>query len=1115
MENNIAWHEHCILRDDVRQGTLELAEFAADLYAVRTGDAPNSYRIPDLFFDRTYATDNLKKLVRDVLRRLAGQDGVPITTVQIAYGGGKTHALIALLHLSERGSELQTHQTVQEFMRFSGLNTLPRTRVAILPFDKFDVIKGLSVVGPNGNEQQVKTPWGALAYQLAGDVGLAKIAQHEKDYIPPAQPILAELLRMPQAEGLSTLILLDEALMYMRGVVSENPNRLGTFRDFFHGLTRAVESVKQTAIVASLIASDTVSHDPIATQILGPIEEIFQRMKESIEPISQEEDISELFRRRLFEYVPLEQDRRGIVDRMVAARQKLPLRETQKDQSVYEKLVKSYPFHPDFIDVFYQKWTQLTHFQRTRGVLRIFALALREASGKDTAEFIGPTAMLGTNGKLSEAIQELVLTCDEGNQWTPILTGELERARTIQNTLPLLKSREIETAVISTFLHSQPMGHKAEESDLYLLLAHKNIDPVSVADGLSQLRKVSWFLKENNDSWALGTTPNLTRIHDRAMGRITDEQINENLTNRIKGAYLGRNDDKVTVHTLPQSPADIVDNPELHFVIVGPEWTAVPGEQVSEHIAEFFNRTYRNNVIVLAPENSLLTGLRQRIRRIMGWENIEIGDDKNLLNEPQKALLLQRKQEDGTGISESVRSVYGVLIALDEDGKIKAIALSPGSESPFERVKDFLVREDRLLTTSLDPELLTPESYFELWKEDETAKPMQELYGMFANFARLPRMLNRQVFIDTLRRGVTEGKIVLRTVRPDGSQQTFWRESPTDDEELWKKDIDIVPIEYAKLHNLNPELLRSGHLAEIWQNNVPTTIGAIRGFFDGDAAPKLKSEKVLLDAIISAIQNGLLMARLEDKAYLRESIPDVEITDDLELLAPLEPISGSEIGHTALPDAWENETTSVSKIMDALAVSKGTPIPWALILNAVTDGVSKNLFAFTEGSPKWPCPVDEVDKVGLKVSQAPVKIVPEDLVSNDVKSAWDSGHPTLGLIKETLEAKRGMSITDEVFRNAVTQAVNKGFITDDGSSTEDYYNTTVRQPSWMKLTESVLTEIEIQDLPDTVSDLIEIAPELDFKYRIVISAEGEQPSEEVLKEINEALQKVTDQLKFD
>ena len=70
--DQIAWHEHCVLRDDVRQGTLELAEFAADLYAVRTDEGPDVYRLPDQFFDRTYPTYNLKRLVRDVLQRLAG-----------------------------------------------------------------------------------------------------------------------------------------------------------------------------------------------------------------------------------------------------------------------------------------------------------------------------------------------------------------------------------------------------------------------------------------------------------------------------------------------------------------------------------------------------------------------------------------------------------------------------------------------------------------------------------------------------------------------------------------------------------------------------------------------------------------------------------------------------------------------------------------------------------------------------------------------------------------------------------------------------------------------------------------------------------------------------------
>ena len=1110
-----AWHEQCILRDDVRQGTLELAEFAADLYAVRTGDAPNVYRIPNLFFDRTYPTHNLKTLARDVLRRLAGQGGNPIITLQVAYGGGKTHSLITLLHLAEHGTELQTHSTVQEFMAFSGLGTLPRTRVAILPFDEFDVKNGLLVISPDGSQRQVKTPWGALAYQLAGDKGLAIVAEHEADYINPQEQPLRDLLKIPQAEGMSTLILLDEALMYTRAAVNDDPNRFGILQDFFQALTQAVEKVRNAAIVASLITSDIVGEDPTGVRVLKMLEGVFHRLDKPVEPVSRG-DVSELLRRRLFEDVPSEQAHRAVVDSLIAARQKLPLRESDKDQDAYNELLKSYPFHPDLIEVFYQKWTQLDGFQGTRGMFRTFALILKEAAGKDPAAFVGPSALLTTGTELSDAVQELVKTCDEGMRWTPILTGELERARNIQKNLPRLKSREVETAVLSTFLHSQPMGQKAELADLYLLLAHAEVDPVSIEKGLSDWREVSWFLKENESSWALGTTPNLTNMHVRAMARITEDQITENLEKRIRDATLGRNIDTVAVHTLPQSPADIPDNPELHFVVADPEWIAVPGEDISNALVAFFNRTYPNTIIVLAPENARLIGLRQRIRKILAWQNIESGDDMNLLSEPQKALLLQRKREDETGILESVISAYSVLIAVDEDGDVKASLLPSGPESPFERVKTALVEEDRLLTTSLDPDLLTPDSFFDIWGEDETTKPVQGLYGMFASLPRLPRMLNRQVFVDTLRRGVTEGKIVLRTVRPDGSQNTYWRETLATDEDYWQKALEIVPIEHAELHDLSAELLAPGQLPELWQDgDRPITVGIIREFFSRDDVPKLASNEILLETIQTAIQNGLLMARRQDKAHLKEVIPDTEITDDLELLAPLQPISGSEISHKVLPDAWENEISSVGKIMRALAVLKGSPIPWSLIVDAVNDAQEKTLFEFSEGSPPWPCAPEKADQVGLKVSQATVKIVPKDLIGSDAKSAWQSGNPTLGLIKETLESNIGAVIPDDMFLEAVEGAINSNLIVLDGSLTSDFYHVSARQGKWIQHAESLLTEIEIQDFPEIVADLADIAPELDFQFRVTITAEGEPPSNEVLEKINEALHKVTNKLKFD
>ena len=1112
--DKIAWHEYCVLRDDVRQDTLTLAEFAADLYRVRIGDAPNVYRLPNLFFSRTYPTYNLKRLVRDVFQRLSGRGGKPVIDVQVTYGGGKTHALIALLHLAERGVELKSHPTVKEFMGFSGVDPLPQARVALLPFDKFDVKAGLSVYSPDGQQRQVKTPWGALAYQLAGEEGLDKVAAHEADYITPAEPLLVELLKAPQTEGLSTLILIDETLLYARNAVNDDPRRLGILQDFFQMLTQAASRVNRAAIVASLITSDVVLDDPTGIQVLNAIGGVFRRIGETVEPVSQE-DISELLRRRLFESVAEDETRRPVVDGLTGAMQKLPLRESQQDRSAYDRLLESYPFHPDLLDVFYQKWTQLEKLQQTRGVLRMFATALRASDGKDPSPFVGPSALLGSDGKLSEAVRELIEACEEGNQWIPILTGELQKARDIQKNLPRLKFREIEGAVLSTFLHSQPLGQKADLTDLYSLLAHPDIDKISVENGLSKWREVSWFLKEDENSWSLGTTSNLTRMHVRAMGRLTEDRINDDLVKRIGEARLGQNTDDVFAHALPNSPADIPDNPELHFVIVGPEFPAVPGEDVSASLEAFFERTYRNNVIILAPDNARLTELRHRIRKILGWEGIESGDEIDLLTEPQKALLLQRKRDDEAGIADSIKSTYSVLIEVDEAGSIKTRRLPSGPESPFERVKTFLVEAERLLTTALYPDLLVPDSPFELWGDDETSKPVQGLYGMFASLHRLPRLLGQKVFVETLQRGVTEGRVVLRFVRPDGSQHTYWRESPPD-ADLLNRDLEIVPVEHAELHNLSPDLLRPARLSELWEDdNTSITVGAIREFFGRDDVPKLASDQILFDAIRGAVQAGFLMACHQDRAYLEEAIPGTVLSDDLELFPPLARISGTEISQNSLPEAWEADTSSVGKVMDALAASKGMPIPWGVVVDAVNDGLSKNLFEITKGISMQPWIVDDADKIGLQVSQAPVTIDLTDFTEVMKQSFGGSGQPTLGLIKEKLESKKGVSIPDGMFRDAVQKAVDHKIITLVDPLTDDLYQIRVKQPPWTGHTESHLTETEIQDLSGTIGNLIEIAPELDFKFRIAITAEGDPPSNEVLEQINEALRKVTGQLKFD
>ncbi len=73
----------------------------------------------------------------------------------------------------------------------------------------------------------------------------------------------------------------------------------------------------------------------------------------------------------------------------MAALQKLPVSDAQRDQAAYDRWLDAYPFHPDLISVLYQKWTQMNGFQRTRGALRLLAYALRDSEGHDPSPVVG------------------------------------------------------------------------------------------------------------------------------------------------------------------------------------------------------------------------------------------------------------------------------------------------------------------------------------------------------------------------------------------------------------------------------------------------------------------------------------------------------------------------------------------------------------------------------------------------------------------------------------------------------------------------------------------------------------------------------------------------------
>ena len=92
--------ENCEPRPEVLQGALREEIFAARLKDVIEGTADPVYQDPTTFFDNTYPTEGLKLLLDEALGRLTGVKPAnnAIVRLETAFGGGKTHNLIALYH---------------------------------------------------------------------------------------------------------------------------------------------------------------------------------------------------------------------------------------------------------------------------------------------------------------------------------------------------------------------------------------------------------------------------------------------------------------------------------------------------------------------------------------------------------------------------------------------------------------------------------------------------------------------------------------------------------------------------------------------------------------------------------------------------------------------------------------------------------------------------------------------------------------------------------------------------------------------------------------------------------------------------------------------------------
>lgn len=770
------WREVAVPHQDVLGGTFQQSEFAADITAVNTGRASREYQDAVAFFDRTFITEGMGLLLTQVAQRLAGRGGEPVMQLQTAFGGGKTHTMLAVYHLATRKCALSDLTGISALVDRAGLMDVPQARVAVI-----DGTAHAPGQPWKRGDQAIKTLWGELAWQLGGAEAFALVAEADATGTSPGKDVLGELLE----RHAPCIVLIDELVAYVRQFPESQAISGGSYDSnlsFIQALTEAAKLVPRAIVLASLPESELEAGSQRGVTALRALEKTFGRVQALWKPVATEEAF-EIVRRRLFEPVRDEKVRenvcRAFADLYIAEGVKLPA-ETQ-ERRYYDRLLQAYPIHPEVFDRLYEDWTTIDGFQRTRGVLKLMAKVIYRLWKDDNKDLLIMPGSLPLHDGSSR--NELTYYLPAG--WDPVIEGDIDgdRAETtaLENKEPRFGQVGAARRIARTvFLGSAPSSVASKVAARGLDRAHIILGCLQpgqsssvYADALGRLADRLHYLNASDDKaldstrfW-FDTRANLRREMEDRKRRFDDRtevrgKIAEALKKSVGNATYFDGVHIFTPH------GDVPDDTALRLIVLPPEtWYAREENRPAfESVLEIIAKNgvkprYRSNrLLFLAPDHGALSRLSDATRVALAWGSIVEDVKEGRLNID----LLQKNQAEKElksaedALPRVVRECYKWLLCPMQDAPtdpkpgIEAFALnttggSVGSE--IERV----CADNELVITTWSPIHLRTKLKELYWKNGPSAANAAGFLEDTLRYLYMPRLKTRDVLAQAIRAG--------------------------------------------------------------------------------------------------------------------------------------------------------------------------------------------------------------------------------------------------------------------------------------------------------------------------------------------------------------------------
>lgn len=775
-QNLPSWRTVMQPHPDVAEGRYRAAEFAADLAQVSRGEGAYEYRDPVEFFARTYVTEGMAGLLVESLQRLSGNGGEPVIQLKTAFGGGKTHSMLALYHMVRGGINIDRVSNLKPVLDRAGLTELPRANVAVLVGTSLDPTRKKNPSNLPGHT--VSTIWGEMAYQLVTSAGKPDLYEIVKDADKKGVSPGSENLKLLLNACGPCLILMDELVAYAKKIYGVDGLPAGSYDNFItfiQEITEAARASENSIVVASIPESDIEIGGDAGKTALETIEHTFGRMESIWKPVAANEGF-EVVRRRLFLDCkdPETRDMVCTVFSNMYQENSADFPLEAKEVEYRNRLIACYPIHPEVFDRLYEDWATLEKFQRTRGVLRLMAAVIHELwMANDAGAMIMPGSIpLNMPTVRDELVRHLPDT------WNSIIDREVDG----KNSIPFQKDKAnirygqklaARRVARTVMLGSAPTvrdqvvrGLEASRIRLGVVQPGENIADFN--DALNTLHgSLSYLYNSPNGSrYWYDVRPTLRKTAEDRASQVNEVDVNMEIESRLK--KLRKENPFAGLHVCPVSSLDVPDEQAVRLVILRTSDTYKSKNkrtQAMETVESILNtrgtspRIYRNMLAFVAPDLDNMYSLQAEVKRFIAWKSImsdkdDLNLDGNQIRETQNNL-----DRSNQTVELRIKETYCWLLVpfIDQFEDMKKIQweisnIGGSDESIVSKAARKMIQSEQIIT-NWAPALLQMCLDDLLWKDSNDIQ-VKKLWEYLSTYCYLPRLSGYGVLEDAICKGL-------------------------------------------------------------------------------------------------------------------------------------------------------------------------------------------------------------------------------------------------------------------------------------------------------------------------------------------------------------------------